>query len=78
MSAIKDLGYARTIDTVGRVGVPKKIREEYDLPPNAEINWGVIKTEEGDFLGFLVGQSKSEQEERALYEDLKKKFETAR
>lgn len=74
---IVNLGFSRVLDAVGRIGVPKKIREEFRITPDTSYDWYIIKTEQGNFLGFPVGESRQEEEEKALYEKLKKKFETS-
>ncbi len=41
-------GYTRKIDSMGRIGIPIKLRKEYNIEENTEHNILLIKTDEGD------------------------------
>lgn len=56
MIEINETGYTRKVDPMGRIGIPIKIRKEYDIEEGAEYPISIITTETGDiYCGFNVG-----------------------
>ena len=41
-------GYTRKIDSMGRIGIPIKLRKEYNIEENTEHNILIVKTDEGN------------------------------
>jgi bifunctional DNA-binding transcriptional regulator/antitoxin component of YhaV-PrlF toxin-antitoxin module len=53
---IKETGYMRKIDPMGRVGIPVKIRREYDIEEGAEYPIVLIHSDDGNvYCGINVG-----------------------
>ena len=48
MIEITKTGYTRKIDSMGRIGIPIKLRKEYNIEENTEHDILIIKTEDGN------------------------------
>ena len=52
---INQTGYTRKVDPMGRIGIPIKIRREYDIEEGAEYPIAIIKAEDGNiYCGFNI------------------------
>lgn len=51
---ITNLGKSRKIDGVGRIGIPKKIRDTYGLNTDTSLDWYEISDGDKTFLAFPV------------------------
>ena len=57
MLEVTKTGYTRKIDSMGRVGIPIKIRKEYNIEENTEHDILLIKTDEGQvFCAIDLGR----------------------
>ena len=68
-----NLKKSRKIDGVGRVGIPKNIRNMYGLETNMSLDWYEITDGEQTFLAFPVHKILEEKEYQE-YLRLKEKF----
>lgn len=70
---IANLEKSRKIDGVGRIGIPKNIREMYGLETNTSLDWYEITDGEKTFLAFPVDRALNNKEYEE-YLRLKEKF----
>ncbi len=71
---IANLEKSRKIDGVGRIGIPKNIREMYGLETNTSLDWYEITDGEKTFLAFPVDRILNNKEYEE-YLRLKEKFD---
>lgn len=70
---ITNLEKSRKIDGVGRIGIPKNIREMYGLETNTSLDWYEITDGDKIFLAFPVDRVLNNKEYEE-YLRLKEKF----
>ena len=70
---ITNLKKSRKIDGVGRIGIPKNIRNIYGLETNISLDWYEITDGEKTFLAFPVDKMLANREYQE-YLRLKEKF----
>ena len=70
---ITNLKKSRKIDGVGRIGIPKNIRNIYGLETNISLDWYEITDGEKTFLAFPVDKILANREYQE-YLRLKEKF----
>jgi bifunctional DNA-binding transcriptional regulator/antitoxin component of YhaV-PrlF toxin-antitoxin module len=73
MIEITKTGYTRKIDSMGRIGIPIKLRKEYNIEENTEHDILIIKTEDGNVycaidLGRGLRQRNRERARRIIHE----------
>lgn len=73
MIEITKTGYTRKIDSMGRIGIPIKLRKEYNIEENTEHDILIIKTEDGNVycaidLGRGLHQRNRERARRIIHE----------
>lgn len=71
---IANLEKSRKIDGVGRIGIPKNIREMYGLETNTSLDWYEITDGDKIFLAFPVDRVLNNKEYEE-YLRLKEKFD---
>ena len=70
---ITNLKKSRKIDGVGRIGIPKNIRNIYGLETNTSLDWYEITDGDKTFLAFPVDKMLANREYQE-YLRLKEKF----
>ena len=70
---ITNLEKSRKIDGVGRIGIPKNIRNTYGLETNTSLDWYEITDGDKTFLAFPVDKILTDREYQE-YLRLKEKF----
>ena len=70
---ITNLKKSRKIDGVGRIGIPKNIRNIYGLETNTSLDWYEITDDDKTFLAFPVDKILADREYQE-YLRLKEKF----
>ena len=70
---ITNLEKSRKIDGVGRIGIPKNIRNIYGLETNTSLDWYEITDGDKTFLAFPVNKILADREYQE-YLRLKEKF----
>ena len=70
---ITNLKKSRKIDGVGRIGIPKNIRNIYGLETNTSLDWYEITDDYKTFLAFPVDKMLANREYQE-YLRLKEKF----
>lgn len=70
---ITNLKKSRKIDGVGRIGIPKNIRNTYGLETNMSLDWYEITDGDKTFLAFPIDKILANREYRE-YLRLKEKF----
>ena len=70
---ITHLKKSRKIDGVGRIGIPKNIRNTYGLDTNMSLDWYEITDGDKTFLAFPVDKMLADREYQE-YLRLKEKF----
>ena len=70
---ITNLKKSRKIDGVGRIGIPKNIRNIYGLETNTSLDWYEITDSDKTFLAFPVDKILADREYQE-YLRLKEKF----
>ena len=70
---ITNLKKSRKIDGVGRIGIPKNIRNIYGLETNTSLDWYEITDGDKTFLAFPVNKILADREYQE-YLRLKEKF----
>ena len=70
---ITNLEKSRKIDGVGRIGIPKNIRNIYGLETNTSLDWYEITDGDKTFLAFPVDKILTDREYQE-YLRLKEKF----
>ena len=70
---ITNLKKSRKIDGVGRIGIPKNIRNIYGLETNTSLDWYEVTDGDKTFLAFPVDKILADREYQE-YLRLKEKF----